>query len=146
VGNVYTGNYAAGQRGAAVNTRTGAAVAGRTGEIGNVVTGRDVKAGQGVVRGPGGNTTSVAGIKGNDAGIARIGDDVYAGRDGHVYRHSADGGWEPMVKGGERPSFDPGQLDRERLGRAHGNFRTGAARSGGFHGAMGGRRMGGRRR
>lgn len=145
VGNVYTGNYAAGQRGAAINTRTGTAVAGRTGEIGNVYTGRNVKAGQGVVRGPGGNTTSVAGIKGNNAGMARVGDDVYAGRDGHVYRHNGDG-WEPMVKGANRPSFDPGQLDRERLGRSQGNFRTGAARSGGFHGATGGRRMGGRRR
>lgn len=146
VGNVYSGNYAAGGRGAAVNTRTGAAVAGRGGTIGTAGGGQ-VSGGQAVIRGPGGNTTTAGGIRGDQGGAARIGDDVYAGRDGNVYKHNDGGGWDQVSRPEprDRPQIDRSQVDRDlnrqRAGRSTGNYRAGAARSGGFHGgARGGRR------
>ncbi|HEY6362832.1 MAG TPA: hypothetical protein VIX63_17120 [Vicinamibacterales bacterium] len=153
VGNVYSGNYAAGSRGAAVNTRTGAAVAGRAGTAGNIYTGNEVKGAQGVVRGPGGETTRVGAIAGEDGGALRVGDDVYAGRDGNVYKRNEGGGWDTVTRpqprdGAQTGAINRGQLDREHAGRTAGNYRSGAARSGGYHGGVsraGGAR-GGRRR
>ena len=136
-----------------MNTRTGAAAAGRTGTVGNAYTGNEVKAGQGVVRGPGGNTTRVGGVKGEDGGAMRVGDNVFAGKDGNVYKHNEGGGWDqvtrPEPRSGQQPGqFDRGQLDRERTARTNGDYRTGAARSGGYHGgtSRGGGMGGGRPR
>lgn len=159
VGNVYSGNYAEGGRGAAVNTRTGAAVAGRGGTVGTA-GGREVSGGQAAIRGPGGNTTTVGGVRGEQGGAARVGDDVYAGRDGNVYKRNDGGGWDQMSRPEtrdrsqvDRPQIDRSQvdrdLDRQRTGRSNGNFHSGAARSGGYHGGArggGGMRGGGRRR
>ena len=149
VGNVYSGNYAAGGRGGAVNTNTGAAVAGRGGTIGTA-GGREISGGQAAIRGPGGNTTTIGGIKGDQGGVMRAGDDVYAGHDGNVYKHKDGGGWDQVTRPEprDRPQVDRSQidrnLDRERAGRSNGNYRSGAARSGGFHGGGGGRGGGGR--
>ncbi len=90
--NAYTGNYAAGERGAAVNTQTGASVSGARGTVGNTYTGNSVTAGRGQVTGPGGNSTSVAGIHGENNGVARVGNNVYADHDGNIYK-GGSGDW-----------------------------------------------------
>ena len=135
-----------------MNTKTGTAAAGRSATVGTVGGGQ-VTAGQGVVRGPGGNTTTVGGIKGEDAGALRLGDDFYAGKDGNVYKRQEGGGWDQVTKpqprdGAARPeNFDRSSLDRQRNARDAGNYRSGAARSGGYHGgSRGGTRSGGGRR
>ena len=117
--------------------------------VGNVGSGNQVSAGQGAIRGPGGNTTTVGGIKGQDAGALRVGDDLYAGKDGNVYKRGDDGGWDTVSRPEPRerdrtPQVDRSNLDRERASRAKGNDRAGAVRSGGYHGgARGGARGGG---
>ncbi len=151
VGNVYSGNYAGGSRGAAVNTRTGTAAVGRTGTAGNVYTGNEISAGQGVVRGPGGQTTRVGAVAGEDAGALRVGDDLYAGRDGNVYKRNDGGGWDSVTRpqsgnAAQTGSVDRSHLDREHSGRTTGTQRTGAARSGGYHGGASRPRGGGGRR
>jgi hypothetical protein len=152
VGNVYNGNYAAGSRGAAVDTRTGAAVAGRSETIGNAYTGREATARQGVVRGPGGEVETANSIRGDEGGVARVGNNVYAGHDGQVYRNTGDGWQQYHPEGGWSPAGglqDEGRsrLDGERSGRIKGNWRTGAAQSGGYYGGRSaeGRARGGRR-
>jgi hypothetical protein len=91
--NAYTGNYAAGERGAVTNTNTGASASGARATVGNAYTGNSVTAGRGQVTGPGGNTTSVAGIHGDDSGVARVGNNVYADHDGNVYKGGGGSGW-----------------------------------------------------
>ena len=155
VGNVYSGNYASGGRGAAVNTKTGAAIAGKGGTVGTA-GGGEISGGKAAIRGPGGNTTTVGGIRGDQGGVGRVGDDVYAGRDGNVYKHNEGGGWDQVSRPEPRDQqIDRSQvnrdLDRERAGRTNGNQRSGAARSGGYHGGArggggGARRGGGGRR
>lgn len=111
VRNVYTGEFAAGMRGVAQGPR------------GGVVTG-----GRGVVGDPAsGQAARVAGVRGpQGGGAARIGNDVYAGRDGQVYRNTG-GGWE---KHGAQGWSAAGQgtmrtrLDGERGARQFGDVRT----------------------
>ena len=80
-----------------MNTNTGAAVAGRGGTIGTA-GGREISGGQAAIRGPGGNTTTIGGIKGDQGGVMRAGDDVYAGHDGNVYKHKDGGGWDQVKR------------------------------------------------
>ncbi len=58
-------------------------------------------------------------------GVARTGSgDVYAGRDGNVYKKEAGGGWSE-VNGGARPNPNTtGQLNRDSAARAEGAQRT----------------------
>jgi hypothetical protein len=84
VGNVYTGNYAYGARGAVTNTNTG-----------NTVTGGRVTAGNAET----GQSGSAAYLRGENGGVARVGDSIYAGKDGTVYR-KGDSGWESNSGGG----------------------------------------------
>jgi hypothetical protein len=104
-----------------------------------------VSAGQGVVRGPGGNVTTGGYIRGDEGGVARVGNNVYAGHDGNVYRNTGSG-WQQYTRGGgwQNSAGDGGGLDRERAGRINGNWQSGAARSGGYHGGT--RSYGGARR
>lgn len=81
----YNGNYGYGERGAAVNTNTGAAAAGSHGTVGNTYTGNQAQAGRGAVYNPvTGRTSSAAGIKGENGGVARVNNNVYVGRNGSV--------------------------------------------------------------
>src|SRR4029077_1937989 len=98
VGNAYTGNYASGTRGAAYNTKTGASASGWHGTAGNAYTGNSISGGRGTVTGPGGNSTSVAGVHGDDGGVAHVGNNVYADHDGNVYSNSG-GGWSQWNHG-----------------------------------------------
>lgn len=136
VGNVYTGNYAAGQRGVASGDNF--AVAGRSGTAGNAYSGDSISGRQGVIYNKNtGEFTKYGGITGNDGGrIGHVGDDVYAGKDGNIYRNTGDGwqkheqggGWSDVGGGGE----NRGNLDRERAARDFGGARTNQ-----FHGSMG---------
>lgn len=84
VGNVYTGNYAYGGRGAVYNPATGQGVAGGRVTVGNAGSGQ---------------STSAAWLRGEQGGVARVGDDVYAAHDGTVYRKTDDG-WQSNSGGG----------------------------------------------
>lgn len=106
VSNVYTGNFAAGSRG--VVTGPGGVVAGGArGVAGNTFTGNTVSGNKGFVYNPNtGNVTKVGGVHGDQGGIGHIGDDVYAGHDGNVYRNTGEG-WQKHTDGGWQP-VNPG--------------------------------------
>jgi len=83
-------------------------------------------------------TRNGAGV-GNNSGVARTGSgDVYAGRDGNVYRNTGDG-WQKYDNGGwnstQKPTPQQQQdLNNDRAARADGAQRTrdaGAANRGG---------------
>jgi hypothetical protein len=147
VGNVYTGNYAYGSRGTATNTRTGQTVTGGRVTGGNVYTGSQGSAGY---------------LRGEQGGIARVGDDVYAGKDGNVYKRADGGGWQERQSDGSWGSVqDPartGNLEQQHGARSDGQRRVDGYdhsrasgygsdyRSGGGGTRMGGMRGGGRRR
>jgi hypothetical protein len=97
--NAYTGNYAAGERGTATNTQTGASATGARGTVGNAYTGQSVTGGRGEVTGPGGSSTSVAGIHNDNSGVAKVGNNVYADHDGNVYKGSGGSGWSQFDHG-----------------------------------------------
>ncbi len=129
VHNAYTGNYAAGRSGVAVGPN-GGAIAGERVSAGNVRSGTHVSANRGAVYNPNtGNTTQYGGIHGRDGGAARVGDNVYAGRDGNVYKKT-DNGWQSVAGSGAnrtRPANNNAQLqnlNRESAARNLGNQRT----------------------
>ena len=134
VSNAYTGNYAYGARGAAVNPRTGQAVSAGRATTGNVYSGQSGSAGY---------------IRGESGGVARVGNDVYATRDGTVYRNTG-GGWQQNSGSGWGGVSEPARtqsLNNEAQVRSNGQTRVnnynsaGGARTGG-----GGYRGGGGRR
>ncbi len=147
VQNVYTGNYAAGGRGAATGPG-GRTVIGAGGTAGNVYTGNNVSGGGAIVYNRNtGDATRVAGVKGDQGSIVRVGDNVYAGHDGHVWQHT-DNGWQSRVGGDgstryTRPTpTESRSLERDRFSREMGaqryNFNRGS--SGMMHRSFGGRR------
>jgi hypothetical protein len=156
VGNVYTGSYAYGARGGSVNTRTGGSVSGGRVTAGNVYTGNQVTAGRISGTTGGGESGSAGWVRGEEGGVARVGDDVYAGKDGNVYKRGEDGSWtqhDPSgswdrVQDRERTSA----LDTQQRARSEGQARTQGydrARSSGYgqgYRSGGGMRGGGGRR
>jgi hypothetical protein len=102
VGNVYTGEYAYGSRGAVTSGRTG-----------NTVTGGKITAGNANT----GQSGSAAYLRGENGTIARVGDNVYAGKDGTVYRKGSNG-WEQNSGGGwgsvEKPAPNAPNATRDR--------------------------------
>src|SRR5262249_19159344 len=139
VGNVYTGNYAYGSRGAAVDTRTGATASGSRVTVGNAYTGQSASATRAQVYDPKTGQTSTW-------GVGHSGDAVYASHDGHVYQRDVNGDWQQHGGGGEggwshvRDSGATRSLDDEWAGRFNGSERMEAFRS---NGGMGGGRFGG---
>jgi hypothetical protein len=100
-----------------------------------------------------GEVTTAAGVRGDQGGVARVGDDLYVSHDGSVARRSADGGWQERSgsewKDVDRNASSRGELDRSYERRSQGEARSqgynnGAHRAAGFGG--GGRGGGGRRR
>ena len=83
VANVYTGNYANAQRGATYNPNTGVGVKAGSATIGNSRTGQSTTA----------KGAKVSGPNGQQAGVAKVGDNAYAGKDGNVYKNTGDG-WQ----------------------------------------------------
>ena len=121
--NAWTGNAWARQVGAGYNSRTGTIAAGQRGSVGNVYTGNYAYGGRGVIHSTetgrtvtGGKVTvgntgsgesgSAAWLRGEQGGVARVGDDIYAAHDGTVYRKTEDG-WQSNSGSGwgtvERP-------------------------------------------
>jgi len=121
VSNVYTGNYAAGGRGVAVGPGGSVAVGAR-GTAGNAYLGTEVSGGRGAVynRNTGQVTTYGRATGAGGGTVARVGDDVYAGKDGNVYRNTGDGwqqyapgvGWQP----GAAQGANTGQAARQAAG------------------------------
>ncbi|MGF6272572.1 hypothetical protein ABIB38_000928 [Massilia sp. UYP11] len=147
VRNVYTGEFAAGARGVAQGPRgglaaggrgivadpaRGVAAAGRRGVIADPASGRAVQGGRGVVVDrASGQAERVAGARGAGGGaVARVGNDVYAGRDGRVYRNTGAGwerhgaqGWS-AAGGGQGAATLRQRLDVDRGARQMGEVRT----------------------
>jgi hypothetical protein len=162
VGNVYTGGYAYGSRGGSVNTRTGGSVSGGRVTAGNVRTGDRVTAGRISGTTGAGESGSAGWVRGEEGGVARVGDDVYAGNDGSVYRRNDQGGWDQVERDGSWSGVQDrertGTLDQHQRARQDGAQRTGgydSSRAGGYGqgyraprtgGYGGGMRGGGRRR
>jgi hypothetical protein len=128
VQNIYTGNYAAGARGVATGPG-GTVAAGERGTAGNVYTGREVSGARGTVYNPRtGQGVSVGGVSGNLGGVGRVGDDVYASRDGNVYRRTNEG-WQQRTGGNWNSARPTAGLERDSAARLGGNWRSGAVGS-----------------
>lgn len=146
--NPYTGTYAQGRQGTTYNTRTGATTSYAAGRAYNPYTGSSA-AGATATR-----TNPVTGQT-NTYGAARVNDNVYAGRDGNVYRDSGSG-WQKYDNGSWNSVNADQALRNDWQSRAAGYDRGswggdrswGADRSwgGSFHGFGGGFRGGGFRR
>jgi hypothetical protein len=133
--NIYTGNTYAGRGAAAYNPTTGIVAGAGAGYAGNIYSG-------GGVAGRGGfayNTNT-------GAGIAASGNNVYAGKDGSVYRYNQQtGNWSQNSGSGWKSTDKPQpSLERQQQARSVGQQRTqnfsGAMRGGGFRGGGGRRR------
>ncbi|MFL6447522.1 MAG: hypothetical protein ACJ746_07515 [Bryobacteraceae bacterium] len=134
--NVYTGNTG-GYRGAAsYNPNTGIVAGGGAGYLGNVYSGEGA-AGRG---GFAYNTNTGAGIAGGQ-------NNVYAGKDGNVYRYNRQSGdWSSNNGSGWQSTSRPdANLQRQQQARTQGTQRTNNYNSMRSYGG-GGARMGGRRR
>lgn len=100
VENVYTGNFAAGSRGVATGPGGNVVIGGR-GIAGNAATGNVVAGDRGVVYNKNtGEVTHYGHVTGQGGTVAHYGDDIYAGKDGNVYRYSGNGNWEQHTAGG----------------------------------------------
>ncbi|MBV8828789.1 MAG: TonB-dependent receptor [Acidobacteriaceae bacterium] len=135
--NIYTGNTG-GYRGAATyNPNTGIVAGGGAGYLGNVYTGEGA-AGRG---GFAYNTNTGAGIAGGK-------DNIYAGKDGTVYRYNRQSGnWSSNTGNGWQPATKPDtSLQRQQQMRTQGTQRTNNYNSMRNYGGMRGARMGGGRR
>src|SRR6185295_18300995 len=125
-GNAYTGNSATGARGASYNPQTGVISAGAAGATYNAATGQITAAGRGFAYN----------IK-TDTGIAVGKNNVYAGKDGNVYRYNKADGLQQHTSSGwssvSRP--DNQQFHNQQSARAVGqqrwdNFRSASPNAG----------------
>jgi hypothetical protein len=131
--NIYTGNTVGGRGAVGYNSATGIVAGGGAGYAGNVYTGEGV-AGRG---GFAYNTNT-------GAGVAAGGNNVYAGKDGTVYRYDrGSGNWSQNTGSGWQ-SVDKPQpsLQQQQKARSAGQQRTQNFSSA----RMGGMRTGGGRR
>jgi hypothetical protein len=168
--NPQTGSVVAGERGVAANPYTGRAAAGGDRTVVNTNTGRVTHEASGAVVGPhgaagagafntegaGGDAKGAGGFHYNadtgtlhHGGVVDINDNIYAGHDGNVYHHDADG-WNKVDKPdrSQNISGETRDLDRDRFARERGNQRTSGAQpnfqrpAGGFDRPAGGFRPG----
>lgn len=114
--NVYTGNSAAGARGATYNPNTGVISGGAVGGVRNGSTGEVTAGGRGFAY----NTRT-------DTGVAVGNNNVYASRDGNVYRYNqstgvqqkTSSGWETVQR-----SADRSWVQNQQNARGLGEMRT----------------------
>ena len=132
--NVYTGNTVGGRGGVVYDPKTGIVAGGGAGYAGNIYTGQGTAGRGGFVY----NTETGAGVAGGK-------NNVYAGKDGTVYRYDRqDGSWSKNTGNGweatQKPSPQLQQQERARstgqqrvnnFNRTTGGFRGGGARMGG---------------
>jgi hypothetical protein len=165
--NPYTGNYGAATRGSYYNTQTGRSTVAGRGTNTNVYTGNTAgyrgaatyNPNTGIVAGGGaayaGNIYSGQGTAGRggfayntntNAGVAAGKNNVYAGKDGTVYRYNRDSGsWSSNTGDGWQSTTKPdANLQRQQQMRTQGTQRTQTFNSTrGYGGRTGGARMGG---
>ncbi len=151
VENVYTGGYATGKAGTVYSPSKDVAVSGKKLTVGNENTGKEVTAGRITVKGPGGQTGSAAGIKGEQGSVGRVGDSAFATKDGNVYVNKGGQGWNEVTRPEGTPQVQTQQLqqnlDREQHARDMGQQRASSFqtnRPAGGWGASGSRPSGGR--
>ena len=121
--NVYTGNSAAGARGVNYNPNTGVISGGAVGGVRDGSTGQITAGGRGFAY----NTRT-------DTGVAVGNNNVYASRDGNVYRYNqasgvqqrTSSGWETVQR-----SADRSWVQNQQRARSMGEMRTRDFRSGG---------------
>ena len=132
--NIYTGNTAGYRGGATYNPNTGIVAGGGAGYAGNIYTGEGT-AGRG---GFAYNTNT-------NAGIAAGKNNVYAGKDGTVYRYNRQSGdWSSNSGSGWQPATKPdANIQRQEQMRSQGAQRNQNFNS--MRGSYGGARMGGAR-
>jgi hypothetical protein len=130
--NVYTGNTRGGRGAAAYNPQTGVVAGAGAGYAGNIYSGQGV-AGRG---GFAYNTNT-------GAGVASGGNNIYAGKDGSVYRYDRqNGNWSQNTGNGWHSTNAPERsLQQQSQARSLGQQRTQN-----FSRSMSGARAGGRRR
>jgi hypothetical protein len=137
VSNAYTGNAAAGARGVSYNPQTGVISGGAAGATYNAATGQTTVGGRGFAY----NTNTGTGVVvGNN--------NVYAGRDGNVYRYNRSSGLQQHTSSGwssvDRPS-DFQSFQNNQAARANGQQRWDSFRSsGGVNSGSGTRSFGNR--
>jgi hypothetical protein len=152
VANVYSGEYAYGGRAAAYNPRTGTGAAGGRMTVGDAGSGREATMGRVGAANPGaGNAGSAGWIRGEEGAAVRVGDDIYAGKNGEIYKRDGKGDWSESGRAGKWDSVqDPARtrdLNRQYQGRNYGNQRYQGYRNATPRAApRGGFRGGGRRR
>jgi len=141
--NPWTGNAGRAGAGGFYNPYTGGRGYGYVGRNINATTGRATVAGAFNTTGPGGDAQGVgyaptSGRTGEThrGGVADINGNIYAGRDGNVYRNT-DSGWEKMGADSRFAGSPPATgLDGERIARERGSEREAAVnnfqRNGGF--------------
>ena len=141
--NAYTGNAVAGGSRTAVNTDTGrvtntAGVAGRDASGAAAVGGFNTQGQGGDAKGAGYASYDRATGEVNRGGVANINDQVYAGKDGNVYKYDkAGGGWSQVGGDGTfnkaTQTPDTGSMDSDRFARDRGADRD-FQRGGGYSG------------
>ena len=136
--NIYTGNTAGFRGGATYNPNTGIVAGGGAGYAGNIYSGQGTAGRGGFVY----NTNT-------GAGVAAGKDNIYAGKDGTVYRYNRDSGswssnsgngWQNINK--SQPALENQQQMRNQGAQRTQNFTNnyGGARMGGMRMGGGGRR------
>lgn len=138
--NIYTGNTAGYRGGATYNPNTGIVAGGGAGYAGNIYSGQGTAGRCGFAY----NTNTGAGVAGGK-------NNIYAGKDGTVYRYNRQSGdWSSNSGSGWQSSTKPdANLQRQQQMRTQGGQRTQNFNSmrGSYGGGMGGgMRMGGGRR
>jgi hypothetical protein len=162
----WSGTAWRGQVGTAYNSRTGTIAAGQRGAVANVYSGEYAYGGRGVAQGGSGNTVkggritagdvdtgqsgSAGWVRGEQGGAARVGDDVYAGKDGSVYKRNDKGDWTQVQRSGQWEGVDDRartqDLNRQAHARSSGSQRYQGYRQSTPRMPRGGMRGGGRRR
>ena len=118
---VWTANAWARRIGLSYNSRTGTAAAGQRGGVQNVYSGNFAAAGgaaawRGLANNPDGDQARRFGEAHASRAGARDGEDLYAGRDGNIYRRT-DAGWQQYGNGDWRPlGAEQAQLPESQRG------------------------------
>ncbi|HEY5850003.1 MAG TPA: hypothetical protein VIT62_04455 [Lysobacter sp.] len=157
--NPQTGRVVAGGGAVAVNPYTGQAAAGGSRTTVNTNTGRVTQSAGGAVAGPNGaagvggfdsqgNRVDAKGVGGfhynadtgslSHGGVVNVNDNVYAGKDGNVYKHD-ENGWSQVTRPDSSKNLggETRQLDSERMARDRGNERITGGSYGGRPSNMG---------
>jgi hypothetical protein len=130
ISNAYAGNAAAGARGVGYNPQTGVVSGGAVGGVYNAATGQTTAAGRGFAY----NTKT-------DTGVAVGKNNVYAGKDGEIYRYNktsgleqrSGDGWQSVTRQAEIQN-----LQSQRSARTAGEQRWEGFRASGGRGANSG--------